>query len=209
MSGVFDSIPINYFYDVNSFWGTDGRGRFTLPLDIRQGVQGPTNANNDGRAVGVPCAPGGPPATCNSSTVAQALANRSVYANTGLFPQTQDIQVRRNIVAGTVRYISSPAFSIKLDASTTSRNGNMPWAASYGFNNVNEVAVPIDQRNNELKANTEWVGDKGMVKLDYWGSSFSNDIQTLTWDNPIRATDFNNGLAPRSGPYDPSGLQQR
>ena len=152
----------------------------------------------------MPCAPGGPPATCNSSTVAQALANQSVYANTGLFPQTQDIQVRRNIVAGTVRYISSPAFSIKLDASTTSRDGNMPWAASYGFNNVNELAVPIDQRNNELKANTEWVGDKGMVKLDYWGSSFSNDIQTLTWDNPIRATDFNNGLAPRSGPYDPS-----
>ena len=156
------------------------------------------------RAVGVPCAPGGPPATCNSSTVASALANRSIYADTSLFPQTQDIQVRRDIVAGTVRYMSSPAFSIKLDASTTSRSGNMPWTASYGFNNVNELAVPIDQRNNELKANSEWVGNKGMMRLDYWGSYFSNDIQTLTWDNPIRATDFNNGLAPRSGPYDPS-----
>ena len=44
-----------------------------------------------------------------------------------------------------------------------------------------------------------------MVRLDYWGSFFTNDIQTLTWDNPIRATDFNNGLAPPSGPYDPSG----
>ena len=157
----------------------------------------------------MPCAPGGPPATCNSSTVASALANRSIYADTSLFPQTQDIQVRRDIVAGTVRYMSSPAFSIKLDASTTSRTGNMPWTASYGFNNVNELAVPIDQRNNELKANTEWVGDKGMMRLDYWGSYFSNDIQTLTWDNPIRATDFNNGLAPPSGPYDPERLQQR
>ena len=27
----------------------------------------------------------------------------------------------------------------------------------------------------------------------------------LTWDNPIRATDFNNGLLPPNGPYDPSG----
>ena len=121
VSGIFDSIPINYFYDANSFWGTDGRGRFMLPPDIRQAVQGPTNATTDGTAVGVPCAPGGPPATCNSSTVASALANRSIYANTSLFPQTQDIQVRRDIVAGTVRYMSSPAFAVKLDASTTSR----------------------------------------------------------------------------------------
>jgi MtrB/PioB family decaheme-associated outer membrane protein len=204
VSGIFDSIPINYLYDANSFWTTDGRGRFTLPTDVRLGIQGPTNANNDGTAVGVPCAPGAPPATCNSSTAASATANRSIYANTSLFPQTQDIQVRRDIVAGTVRYMSSPAFSIKLDASTTSRTGNMPWTASYGFNNVNELAVPIDQRNNELRANTEWVNPKGMVRLDYWGSYFSNDIQTLTWDNPIRATDFNNGLAPPSGPYDPS-----
>ena len=44
-----------------------------------------------------------------------------------------------------------------------------------------------------------------MVRLDYWGSFFTNDIQTLAWDNPIRATDFNNGLLPPNGPYDPSG----
>ena len=44
-----------------------------------------------------------------------------------------------------------------------------------------------------------------MVRVDYWGSYFTNDIQTLTWDNPIRATDFNNGLLPPDGPYDPSG----
>ena len=81
----------------------------------------------------------------------------------------------------------------------------MPWAASFAFNNANELPAPIDQRNNELKADTEWVNAKGMFRLDYWGSFFSNNIQTLTWDNPIRATDFNNGLVPPNGPYDPSG----
>ena len=59
--------------------------------------------------------------------------------------------------------------------------------------------MPIDQRNNELKAGTEWVNTKGMIRVDYWGSYFSNDIQTLTWDNPIRATDFTNGLLPPLG----------
>ncbi|HVG83124.1 MAG TPA: MtrB/PioB family outer membrane beta-barrel protein [Vicinamibacterales bacterium] len=205
VSGVFDSIPLNYFYDANSFWTTDGNGRFTLPLDVRQGIQGPTNSTTDGTAVGVPCAPGGPPAACSATTAAAAITNRSIYANTGLFPQTQDIQVRRDILGGTVRYTTSPAFSFKLDASTTSRTGNMPWAASYAFNNANELVIPIDQRNNELKAGSEWVSNKGMLRLDYWGSYFTNDIQTLTWDNPIRATDFNNGLVPPNGPYDPSG----
>ena len=71
--------------------------------------------------------------------------------------------------------------------------------------NGNELVIPIDQRNNELKANSEWVSNKGMERLDYWGSYFTNDIQTLTWDNPIRATDYNNGLLPPDGPYDPSG----
>ena len=85
----------------------------------------------------------------------------------------------------------------------------MPWAASYAFNNVNELAIPIDQRNNELKAGTEWVNNKGMVRLDYWGSYFSNDIQTLTWDNPIRATDFNNGLAAAQRSVRSERLQQR
>ncbi len=70
----------------------------------------------------------------------------------------------------------------------------MPWNGSFSFNNVNQLPVPIDQRNNELKAGTEWVNAKGMIRLDYWGSYFSNDIQTLTWDNPIRATDHT-GLA--------------
>jgi hypothetical protein len=44
-----------------------------------------------------------------------------------------------------------------------------------------------------------------MFRVDYWGSFFDNAVQTLTWDNPIRATDFNNGLVPPNGPYDPSG----
>ena len=77
----FDSIPLNYLYDAQTPWV---RGSTTLTLDpaARQQVQGPTNATNDGTAVGVPCAPGAPPAACGNPTqAAQALANRSIYNN--------------------------------------------------------------------------------------------------------------------------------
>lgn len=202
MSGLYDSIPLNYLYDAPLVWQGDGRGKFTLDLAARQAVQGPTNATNDGTAVGVPCAPGAPPAACSAATAAAAIANRSIF-NQMLRPD--DMQVLRSISGVKFDYVATPSFGIDVDFTSTGRSGSMPWAASFAFNNANELPAPIDQRNNELKAGTEWVNPKGMIRLDYWGSYFENNVQTLTWDNPVRATDFNNGLLPELGPYDPNG----
>ena len=60
-------------------------------------------------------------------------------------------------------------------------------------------------RSNDVTAGFEWANHQGMVRVGYDGSFFSNNIQSLTWDNPVRFTDFNNGLLPALGPYDPSG----
>ena len=178
---MFDSIPLNYLYDAPLIWTGDGKGRFTLPVALRRAVQGPTNAPADGTAVGVPCAPGFGPTTCSAATAAAAIANRSIY-NTII--TRDDIRVKREIFDVKLGYIATPAFGFNVDFQSTGRTGSMPWNASYAFNNANQLPVPIDQRNNELKVGTEWVNPKGMVRVDYWGSYFSNDIQTLTWDNP-------------------------
>ncbi len=201
VTGLYDGIPLNYYYDTPLIWTGDGRGTFTLDPALRARVQGPTNATADGTAVGVPCAPGSGPVGCSATTSAAAKANRSIYNQ---FLKPDDMEVLRSIAAASITYVASPSFAVDVDFSTTGRSGSMPWAASFAFNNANELAAPIDQRTNELKANTEWVNDKGMLRFDYWGSFFENNVQTLTWDNPIRATDFSNGLLPPSGPYDPS-----
>lgn len=190
VSGLFDSIPMNYLYDAPLVWKDEGGGRFTLPIALRRAVEGPTNAVNDGTAVGVPCAPGLGPTTCSAATAAQAIANRSIY-NGSITPG--DIAVKREIAGVKLAYVPVPAVGLNLDFSSTGRTGSMPWNAAFAFNNVNQLPVPIDQRNNELKATTEWVNAKGMIRVDYWGSFFSNEIQTLTWDNPIRATDYTTG----------------
>jgi len=44
-----------------------------------------------------------------------------------------------------------------------------------------------------------------LFRVGWDGSWFTNHMKSLVWDNPIRITDFNNGLLPPSGPYDPSG----
>lgn len=193
VNGLFDSIPLNYIYDAPLVWTSDGRGRFTIDPALRRQVEGPTNAAADGTAVGVPCAPGLGPTTCSAATAAQAIANRSIYNN---YLHFDDIAVKREIADIRLEYIPTPAIGMRLDFQSTGRTGTMPWNASFSFNNVNQLPVPIDQRNNELKAGTEWVNAKGMVRVDYWGSYFANSIQTLTWDNPIRATDYT--------PYDAS-----
>jgi MtrB/PioB family decaheme-associated outer membrane protein len=202
LSGVYSSIPLNYLYDAPLIWQGDRNGRFTLDTAARRAVQGPTFAPGDGTAVGVPCAPGFGPTTCNATTAGSAIANRSIYNQ---LLKRDDMQVLRNIVGVKLDYTATPAFTIDADFSTTGRNGSMPWNASFAFNNVNQLAAPIDHRNNELKLGTEWVNTKGMFRINYWGSFFENTVQTLTWDNPLFATDYSNGLLPPNGPYDPNG----
>src|SRR5262249_58361450 len=58
---------------------------------------------------------------------------------------------------------------------------------------------------NDFSAGLEWSNPKGMMRFAWDGSWFTNHVHSLVWDNPIRATDFNNGLLPPAGPYDPSG----
>lgn len=198
----FDSIPLNYLYDALTPWD---RGNTTLTLNTaaRQQVQGPTNATNDGTAVGVPCAPGAPPAACGNPTQAgQARANRSIYNN---LANAFDMQAKRETwgFGGTV--FATRDVGVNLSFASTKKSGEMPWGASFSFNNANEIPIPLDNRTNDFSTGVEFVKPKGMVRVAWDGSWFSNSNQVLIWDNPIRATDFNNGLAPPNGPYDPNG----
>ena len=86
---------------------------------------------------------------------------------------------------------ATPAKNLDLSAavSTTRRKGQMPWAATFGFSNAVEVAAPIDQRTTDLNAGAEWGNDRGSVRLQYDGSWFNNEVQTLVWDNPLRTVD--------------------
>src|SRR5206468_1087162 len=71
------SVPLNFSYLTATPFVTSGT-TLTLDDNARRAVQGPTNAPADGSAVGVPCAPGAPPAACgNPAQAAQALAARS------------------------------------------------------------------------------------------------------------------------------------
>jgi MtrB/PioB family decaheme-associated outer membrane protein len=192
----FDAIPLNYSYLTVSPWRVGDDGVLTIDQNLRQQVQNRT-------AVGVPCAPGAPPASCSNPTQAgQALANRSIY-NTNL--SGFEIVSRRDTTSIGLVYEATRNVDVNFSFASAAKSGHMPWGASFSFNNANELPLPLDNRTNDITAGVAWANQKGMFRLGWDGSFFNNQIQTLTWDNPIRATDFNNGLLPPNGPYDPSG----
>ena len=195
-SFLWDSIPTNFSYLTRTPWVDAGNGVLTLDDNAQRAVE--TRA-----AVGVPCAPGAPPAACGNPTqAAQAKANRSIYND---LAQPFDMQMRRDAAGIEFTHAATQALGLNLGFTSTGKSGVQPWAASFAFNNVNEVAVPLDNRTNDFNAGVEWANRVGMLRVAYEGSFFANNLETLTWDNPIRLTDFNNGLLPPAGPYDPSG----
>ncbi len=194
---LWDSIPTNFSYLTVSPWAVGDDGVLTISPSLRQQVQNRT-------AYGVPCAPGAvPPANCNTpANAALALTNRSIY-NTDLLGF--ELQSRRDTASFGLTYEATANLDVNFNFATIGKTGHQPWGASFAFNNANELPLPLDNRTNDFSAGVEWANQKGMVRLGWDASYFDNRIQSLTWDNPIRATDFNNGLAPPNGPYDPSG----
>jgi len=198
----FTGIPLNYSYITRTPYTRDG-GVLTLDDNAQRAVQGPTFATNDGTAVGVPCAPGAPPASCSNPAQAdQAKANRSIYNN---YATEFDLRHTRNVAGFGGTYNATKSIDIDAIFTSTKRQGEQPWGASFAFNNAIELPKPIDERTNDLDLGLSWGREKGTIKVAYLGSWFNNQIHDLTWDNPIFINDYNNGLAPPNGPYDPSG----
>lgn len=196
------SIPLNFSYLTTTPYTTNG-SVLTLPDSAQSAVQGPTNATNDGTAVGVPCAPGALPAACGNATqAAQAIANRSIYS---ALANPFDLRYKRDVASFDLTYDATRAIAIDAGFRATKRGGQQPLGASFSFNDAVEIPVPIDQRTNDVTLGASWSNQKSMFRVGWDGSWFDNAIKSVTWDNPIRVTNFSNGLLPPSGPYDPSG----
>ena len=117
---------------------------------------------------------------------AQAAKNLNVYLP--ISPQF-DLRERRDI--GTIRLSATPTTQLDLTGgfTTTKHSGELPWGASFGFSNDNEVALPYNSRTNDLDVGAQWTNARAMIRGAYSGSWFNNLDDTLTWDNPLVLTD--------------------
>lgn len=185
--GLWNQTPLNYSYLTSTPWVETSSGStasFTLDPAARLLVQ-----NKTAGVIGIP-------------TTAAQLATPSIYRG---LAKPFDMQQRRDVAGFGLAYDVKPDLNINMSFSTTKKSGTMPWDASFAFNNANELPLPLDNRSNDMSLGAEWANKNGMVRVGWDGSWFTNQYHDLVWDNPLRATDFNNGLVPPLGPYDPSG----
>jgi MtrB/PioB family decaheme-associated outer membrane protein len=104
--------------------------------------------------------------------------------------QTLDIRHRRDtaLLDASVALVNNA--SLLFHFQNTAKEGTQPWAAPFGFSAAMELPGPVDHRTTDIGAALEWSNTKALVKVGWDGSWFHNNISTLVWDNPIRATDF-------------------
>ena len=100
-----------------------------------------------------------------------------------------ELRSRRHIAAFNLLFQATRALDLKVSLRQTDRRGVQPFMGGFAFNNVVEVAAPVDTRTRDVKADAEWATTRGMVRVGYDGSWFANDVPTLIWDNPLKLTD--------------------
>ena len=183
----WNSIPLNYAYNTLTPYTTSGNNVWNLDVATRTVVQNKTIPSG---FVGI----GTTGAQYNTPSVYRALSTT--------FPMSQ----RRDALSFGAKYQLTDLVDLDLGFSTTKKSGNQPYGAAFAFNNAEELPMELDNRTNDLSAKVEWSKPTvGMARLGWDGSWFKNEFLSLTWDNPLRATDYDNGKVPPLGPYDPSG----
>jgi MtrB/PioB family decaheme-associated outer membrane protein len=100
-----------------------------------------------------------------------------------------EARTRRDTSVVDLVFNATRDLDIIANVTSAAREGSIPYGAPFGFNNLVEVAVPIDQRTTDAKTSLEWANTKGQVAVGWDGSWFDNRIETLVWDNPLKITD--------------------
>lgn len=97
-----------------------------------------------------------------------------------------DMRTNRKIGQADVKFAFDRSTDISLRVKNTTREGNIPFGGTFGFSNAVELPVPVDWRHTELQTALEWGNESGMLRLGWDGSTFDNNVESVTWDNPLR-----------------------
>jgi len=202
-SFVWDSVPLNYCYNCSTPWRQASATSWTLDDAVQRQVQ-----NSRPQTPGGPTTPLPAGYVAIPTSAAQTLLT-SVY-NAQLQPF--EIQAKRDVAGFKFGYDLNADTALTVDFTTTKKSGYQPFGMSFAFGNANELPMQLDNRTNDFGAAVEWAKPKGMFRASFEHSMFSNQYNSVEWDNPLQLTDYNNGLpiipcgtTPPTGPFDCNG----
>ncbi len=184
LSAEFTGQPLNYAFNTLTPYKYAGNNKWTLDAATRTRVQ-----NKEVGIVGI-----GTNAATNVASIFRGLATT--------FPMS----AQRDMLDLGMKYRVNSFAGVDVAFKTTKKTGNQPWGAAFAFNDAQEIPMALDNRTNEFTAGLEINKPKyGMIRAEYQGSFYKTEFATMEWDNPLRATDYDNGKLPPLGPWDASG----
>ncbi|HEY3286078.1 MAG TPA: MtrB/PioB family outer membrane beta-barrel protein, partial [Gemmatimonadaceae bacterium] len=180
----FNGQPLNYAFNTLTPFRDAGNNKWTLDPALRTRVQ-----NKEVGVVGI-----GTTAATNVASIYRSIATE--------FPMS----AQRNTLDMGLKYTLNKLASVDFSYKMVQKSGNQPWGAAFAFSDAQELPMTLDNGVNEITAGLELAKNEyGMVRAEYQGSFFKQNLASMEWDNPLRATDFDNGKTPPAGPWDPSG----
>ncbi|MBW7935027.1 MAG: MtrB/PioB family outer membrane beta-barrel protein, partial [Gemmatimonadaceae bacterium] len=181
----FNGQPLNYGFNTLTPFRDAGNNKWTLDPTLRTRVQ-----NKEAGVIGI----GTTGAQYNSASIYRSIATE--------FPMS----AQRNTLDLGLKYMVNKYAAVDFSYKMVQKSGNQPWGAAFAFNNATEIPMTLDNGVNEITAGIEFAkSEYGMIRAEYQGSFFKQNLATMEWDSPLRATDFDNGKTPPNGPWDASG----
>jgi MtrB/PioB family decaheme-associated outer membrane protein len=116
-----------------------------------------------------------------------------------------DLRSQRDIASLNLVYTLNREVDLKFQVRNARRRGNQVFSFAFGsspgLNPSIEMGAPLDDRTTDVRGALEFANAKGMFAIGYQGSWFQNEITSIRFDNPLRATDSpGGGTGIASGP---------
>lgn len=109
-------------------------------------------------------------------------------------PLTEGMTKRYEYLVDVYGFLT-PEWEATGEVKIITKTGEQPYFGSFGFSDVVEIPLPLDYRTTNVTLGTEWGNQKALARVEYLGSYFNNNLQTIVWDHPNVTADRSNATS--------------
>lgn len=119
----------------------------------------------------------------SATAIAVGNAQYNFISNT-IYGLGRPVDLAYNTDVGFVGFRLTPTEALRFDLEYNNRRNEGYRPTSVNLNSIVELAVPVDQTTNEVKAMLEYARPAYGIQFGYTGSFFDNGYQSYIFDNP-------------------------
>lgn len=105
-----------------------------------------------------------------------------------------DLDTKRKELGAGVSWIPARSWETGANYRHQTREGTLGTAGAF-FVTASQLVRPVDFVTDQIDASASYTGTRFQAKLAYYGSNFSNNDPSLTWQNPFTAPAFPGAVA--------------